>query len=388
MSARTAGGSWSLDRLLSIRSTEVRPGGKAGELDAVVAAQGKVKGLRRAEIVLGRARQIGRVAVAGTWSASSKLRDVFAQMEKVGADLLNLDAKAGLGSFADAGNGAGRATGVVLGDADSRAAAETALAAGATYLALPPRRLIAGHDAHADYVDRLIGFFEDNGIRIVRGIAAAPAAVSPAAGIAVALAEAQLALDQGVRSVALQAGMRGSLVEDVAALNVLRSLANRWLGRAGSDFFVHVGAAGITVPAEIDRGHALSLNNSLAAALGRADFYDARPSHAQAGDLKALLDGVQSARQMLDLSAGQWLEESPALAQAGQALEREALAILGAGSGADLDVAAAAARLRAAKAEPIPVEALFRPLPRNTPRGLVTSPLGPWSENKVGIAPQ
>ena len=74
------------------------------------------------------------------------------------------------------------------------------------------------------------------------------------------------------------------------------------------------------------------------------------------------------------------------LTAAEEALKAEVLALLGSKSGATLgtDVGAIAGRLRAAKPASASADELFASLPRMTPQGLVSTPLGPWSKQPLG----
>ena len=103
------------------------------------------------------------------------------------------------------------------------------------------------------------------------------------------------------------------------------------------------------------------------------------------GDLQAVVNGVQSARQMFDLSAGQWLEDSDQLARAEDAIRAEVMAILNGLSSAALqgERRVLSERVRAAALGGGTETALFEALPRHTAQGLVDSPLAPWSEDPL-----
>lgn len=383
------GNRWPLERFEKLRTSVSRAAsGGLTSLAELTERQGQIIGLRRADVVLQRSKELGRIPIQGHVPAATPDGEAFYKMEKVGADLLTATEVTALDGLKRPSSG--RPIGLYLDQADPRVAAEAALAAGATHLSIPSRLLAKDISGAADqiaYVDRLIGFLEDNNRRIVREVAPAEPGQSVAATIAIALCETQWAIEQGVRRVVATIGFRGSLIEDVAALNVLRAFAKSWLSPGpGVEFYA--GAAGWTgpAPAEIDRGFALALNTSFSAALARADLFTARPTHRPPDrDLKPILDGVQSARQMLDLSAGQWLEASHELARAEDTLKTAVLAILGDRSSQTLrpEDLARADVIIAAHDRTVDADSLFVPLPRETAQGLLTATMKPWSSDPL-----
>jgi methylaspartate mutase epsilon subunit len=81
------------------------------------------------------------------------------------------------------------------------------------------------------YVDRLVGYYEEEGISINREPfgpltgTLVPASISHS----VAIIEALLAAEQGVKSITLGYGQNGNLIQDVAAIRSLRELADEFL---------------------------------------------------------------------------------------------------------------------------------------------------------------
>lgn len=82
------------------------------------------------------------------------------------------------------------------------------------------------------YVDRLAGVYEENGISINREPFGplTGTLVPPSISHSVALLEGLLAAEQGVRSITLGYGQCGNLVQDVAAIQTLKELAEEYLG--------------------------------------------------------------------------------------------------------------------------------------------------------------
>lgn len=89
--------------------------------------------------------------------------------------------------------------------------------------------------AHWRWVDRLIGFYEENGIHINREPFGplTGTLVPPFVALTVAVIEGIAALTQGVKSITLGYGQGGNLVQDVAAMYALRELADEYFKKEG-----------------------------------------------------------------------------------------------------------------------------------------------------------
>lgn len=81
------------------------------------------------------------------------------------------------------------------------------------------------------YVDRLVGIYEENGISINREPFGplTGTLVPPSVSHSVAIIEGLLAAEQGVRSITLGYGQCGNLIQDVAAIQTLKELAKEYL---------------------------------------------------------------------------------------------------------------------------------------------------------------
>ncbi len=92
---------------------------------------------------------------------------------------------------------------------------------------------------HWQYCDRLVGRYEEHGVRINREPFGplTGTLVPPFISHVVAIVEGLLALEQGVKCLTLGYGQAGNLVQDIAALRSLRKLANHYFLNAGhSDY--------------------------------------------------------------------------------------------------------------------------------------------------------
>ena len=142
----------------------------------------------------------------------------------------------------------GRPVQVRHGTPDARLLAEIALAGGFTSFEgggisynIPYAKNVPLRKSLTDwqYVDRLCGLYEEQGVAVNREPFGplTGTLVPPCIGHAVAIVEGLLALEQGVKSVTLGYGQAGNLIQDVAAIKSLKSLADRYFRDAGfSDF--------------------------------------------------------------------------------------------------------------------------------------------------------
>ena len=85
------------------------------------------------------------------------------------------------------------------------------------------------------YVDRLVGIYEENGVNINREPFGplTGTLVPPCISTAVAVLEALLAAEQGVRDVTVGYGQCGNIVQDVAAIKSLEALTMEYLEKFG-----------------------------------------------------------------------------------------------------------------------------------------------------------
>ena len=89
------------------------------------------------------------------------------------------------------------------------------------------------------YIDRLVGWYEENGVSINREPFGplTGTLLPPFIGHTVAILEGLLALEQGAKSITLGYGQGGNVLQDLAALSSLRELAGEYFEKAGfTDF--------------------------------------------------------------------------------------------------------------------------------------------------------
>ncbi|HHL2730515.1 TPA: methylaspartate mutase subunit E [Yersinia enterocolitica] len=132
------------------------------------------------------------------------------------------------------------------GTPDARLLAEIAMASGFTSYEgggisynIPYAKRVTLEKSIRDwqYCDRLIGVYEEHGIRINREPFGplTGTLIPPFVSHAVAIIEGLLALEQGVKSVTVGYGQVGNIVQDIAAIQSLRELAHEYFRANGYD---------------------------------------------------------------------------------------------------------------------------------------------------------
>ncbi len=130
------------------------------------------------------------------------------------------------------------------GTPDARLLAEITMAAGFTDFEgggisynIPYSKNISLEESISNwqYVDRLVGWYQENGVAINRESFGplTGTLVPPSISHSVSIIEALLAAEQGVKSVTLGYGQCGNLVQDIAAIRSLTSLAEEFLSDFG-----------------------------------------------------------------------------------------------------------------------------------------------------------
>lgn len=132
------------------------------------------------------------------------------------------------------------------GTPDARLLAEITLAAGFTAyegggisynIPYAKKVPLARSLRHWQYCDRLVGLYEEHGVRINREPFGplSGTLVPPFVSHCVMLIEGLLALQQGCRCITLGYGQAGNLVQDIAAIRSLRALGHEYFRAAGFD---------------------------------------------------------------------------------------------------------------------------------------------------------
>ena len=185
------------------------------------------------------------------------------------------------------------------------------------------------------YVDRLIGLYEEQGVRINREPFGplTGTLVPPSISHAVAVLEGILAAAQGVRSLTLGYGQCGNLIQDVAALHTLPVLAEEYLEKLGYPKVMittvfHQWMGGF--PQDEAKAFGVISWGAATAALGKATKVIVKTPHEALGipTKEANAAGIRATKQVLSMLKDQTLPMTQELALEEQMIMAETRAIL------------------------------------------------------------
>ncbi len=184
------------------------------------------------------------------------------------------------------------------------------------------------------YVDRLTGIYEEAGIRINREPYGplTGTLVPPFVSHSVAIIEAILAAEQGVRDVTVGYGQCGNLVQDVAALETLEDLTNEYLKRLGYEdvqvtTVLHQWMGGF--PQDEAKSFSVISWGSVVAALSKATKVIVKTPHEAIGipTKEANAEGLRCTKQIISMLDDQSLDPQ-SLAVEREIISAETRAIL------------------------------------------------------------
>jgi methylaspartate mutase epsilon subunit len=170
------------------------------------------------------------------------------------------------------------------------------------------------------YCDRLVGFYEEQGIEINREPFGplTGTLVPPSTSNAVAIIEALLAAEQGVKNITVGYGQCGNLVQDVAAIRALEEQTNEYLKKFGyNDVFVttvfHEWMGGF--PEDEAKAFGVISLGATAAALAGATKVIVKTPHEAIGipTKEANAMGIKATKMTLNLLKGQRMPMSKEL---------------------------------------------------------------------------
>lgn len=184
------------------------------------------------------------------------------------------------------------------------------------------------------YVDRLTGLYEEQGISINREPFGplTGTLVPPCISHAVAVIESLLAAEQGVRNLTVGYGQCGNLVQDVAAIQTLQELADAYLRQYG-----YTGVTVTTVlhqwmggfPQDESKAFAVISWGSTVAALSHATKVIVKTPHEAMGvpTKEANAAGLKCTKQIISMLRDQYMDEK-SLAQEKEIILAETRCIL------------------------------------------------------------
>lgn len=185
------------------------------------------------------------------------------------------------------------------------------------------------------YVDRLVGFYEEKGVTINREPFGplTGTMVPPCISHSIAIIEAVLAAEQGVKSITLGYGQCGNLLQDVAALKTLPVLAEEYLARLG-----YTGIKITTVfhqwmggfPQDESKAFGVITWGAAAAALAKATKVIVKTPHEALGipTKEANAAGLRATKQVINMLRDQTLPETKEVNGEKEVILQETRAIL------------------------------------------------------------
>ncbi|MDD4212781.1 MAG: methylaspartate mutase subunit E [Bacilli bacterium] len=170
------------------------------------------------------------------------------------------------------------------------------------------------------YCDRLVGYYEENGIHINREPFGplTGTLVPPSISNAISIIEALLAAEQGVKNITVGYGMGGNVVQDVASIRTLQKLTDEYLHQYGyHDVIVttvfHQWMGGF--PADEDKAMGLISMSSTVAALSKATKMITKTPYESIGipTKEANARGIKASKLVVTLLEDQQYVDSEAL---------------------------------------------------------------------------
>ncbi len=217
------------------------------------------------------------------------------------------------------------------GTPDARLLAEITMAGGFTSYEgggisynIPYAKAVSLERTIADwqYCDRLIGYYEENGISINREPFGplTGTLVPPCISHSVAVIEALLAAEQGVKNITVGYGQCGNLLQDIAAIRSLETITNEYLKKNGHEdvqvtTVLHQWMGGF--PQDEAKSFGVISWGSAAAALSHATKVIVKTPHEAMGipTMEANAQGLRCTKQVISMLADQWLPEEGTLAR-------------------------------------------------------------------------
>ena len=185
------------------------------------------------------------------------------------------------------------------------------------------------------YVDRLVGWYEEHGVSINREPFGplTGTLVPPSMSNAVGILEGLMAAEQGVKNITLGYGQCGNLIQDVAAIRALESQAEEYFKEFGYNDIqlttvFHQWMGGF--PEDEAKAFGVISNGASAAALAGATKVIVKTPHEAIGvpTKEANAAGIRATKMVLNLLRGQKLSTSPELEKEIEIIKAETKCIL------------------------------------------------------------
>lgn len=167
------------------------------------------------------------------------------------------------------------------------------------------------------YVDRLMGVYEEMGVSINREPYGplTGTLVPPCISHAAAIIEALLAAEQGVKNITVGYGQCGNLVQDIAAIRTLQELTDEYLQKYGYNdvqvtTVLHQWMGGF--PADEAKAFGVISMGSMIAALSKATKVIVKTPHEAVGipTMEANAEGLRCTKQVVNMLADQTFQDA------------------------------------------------------------------------------
>ncbi|WP_291256373.1 methylaspartate mutase subunit E [Fusobacterium sp.] len=185
------------------------------------------------------------------------------------------------------------------------------------------------------YVDRLVGWYEEHGVSINREPFGplTGTLVPPSMSNAIGILEGLMAAEQGVKNLTLGYGQCGNLIQDVAAVRALETQAQEYFKNFGYEdvqltTVFHQWMGGF--PEDEAKAFGVISNGATAAALSGATKVIVKTPHEAIGvpTKEANAAGIRATKMVLNLLKGQQLSSSPELEKEIEIIKAETKCIL------------------------------------------------------------
>lgn len=189
--------------------------------------------------------------------------------------------------------------------------------------------------AHWQYIDRLVGYYEEEGVSINREPFGplTGTLVPPCISHSVGIVEALLAAQQGVKSITLGYGQCGNLIQDVAAVITLKELAQHYLEKFGHEqvhltTVFHQWMGGF--PQEESQAFGVISWGAATAALAKATKVIVKTPHEAMGvpTKEANAAGIRATKQLLNMLKDQRLPTNERLVEEKEMIVKEVHCIM------------------------------------------------------------
>ncbi len=185
------------------------------------------------------------------------------------------------------------------------------------------------------YCDRMVGLYEEHGIRINREPFGplTGTLIPPFISHAVAIIEGLLALEQGVKSITVGYGQVGNLTQDIAAIKSLRELSHEYFKANGYEHYelstvFHQWMGGF--PEDESRASAVISWGAAVAGMAGATKVITKSPHEAYGipTAAANAQGLRASNQMLNMVRDQKFPECPTVDREVELIKREVHAVM------------------------------------------------------------